>query len=108
MSYILWLDDMRNPVDNGHVTNILYDGTIIWCTNLTQAKTCIMCNGMPEHMFLDHDLGPHEDTMMFLKWLYDYDCVFTKFPTWDFLTANLVGQKNMQAFLTSWKKSLSM
>lgn len=104
MSYILWLDDIRNPAQYMY-GGLYFDDTVVWAKDLEQACTAVKTNGLPSFMYLDHDLGPHEDAMMFLHWLVR-DYPGGPIPKWSFLTANPVGRENMDSLLTSWKKSL--
>jgi hypothetical protein len=71
-------------------------------------KLLVQAHGMPLHMSLDHDLGGSDTTMEFLKWLaYEYfDPDMHDVPSYVIHSANPVGQKNIQAFMESWEKSL--
>ena len=106
----LWIDDHRSPYTRDELVamKINPNGIFYVCRTL---QACVrLMKSLPQtdqafdRYFLDHDLGPYEDVMMFLHWYKKKG-----FPTIDpstvtILSANPPGAKNIQAFLNSaWK-----
>ena len=61
---LIWLDDLRNPFDNGMAWAKLFspvkiDSTleVIWLKNYTELKEWIEEHGIPYAICFDHDLG---------------------------------------------------
>ncbi len=107
-NWSLFLDDVRKPtefpVDRPAVAEGDTKSSVLWAVNVFQAVSYIEMHGMPDTFFLDHDLGPTENTMDFLK------IVQARFPNNPpknviFLTANPIGKENMRAFISSWRKT---
>ena len=62
MSWKLFLDDERYPVDNSMIIARSFD----------EAVELVMKNGMPVFISFDHDLGPNMKTGFdFVKWMVD-------------------------------------
>lgn len=61
LSYKLFIDDERFPVDD--------DWVIARSTN--EAIFAIRLNGMPSFISFDHDLGGNDTSRVFIKWLLD-------------------------------------
>jgi len=106
MKWNLFLDDERLPY------YVNPDRRIAWriAPNIAVAKYMVQQFGMPDFISFDHDLGPGEDSMMFLRWL---ECEFFdptkhKIPDYVIHSANPVGSQNIDSFMKSWKKSLSL
>lgn len=133
MSYILWIDDLRDP--SGHhyarkVWSYAYRSKlpVVWVKTSQEAINYVQEHGLPVLMSLDHDLGiltddqviflssfdhdfgleDEDKTPYFLKWLAYVYTGLTKdnFPIWLVHTDNCVGGPNMDSFLTSLKKSM--
>lgn len=99
--YILWLDDVRNPgKDRDH--DIPRDALVIWANCVELAKFHVQRYGLPDHMYLDHDLGENSTVMEFLRWLHLSN--FT--PTFEYtvISMNPEGAKAIVAFIESWKR----
>ncbi len=118
MSYILWIDDLRDP-NNHHYARKMWlrahthNLPVVWVKTSQEAIDYVEVNGFPAIMSLDHDLGElpngvEDTTMFFLKWM-GYECnTLTKdnFPVWMIHSDNGPGRLNMDSFLTSLKKSM--
>ena len=124
MSYILWIDDLRDP-NNHHYARKVQSYAhrnnlpVVWVKTSQEAIQCVQEYGLPVLMSLDHDLGvldngADDTTMYFLKWLA-YDWYMTAclpedlrrpFPIWMIHSDNGPGRLNMDSFLTSLKKSM--
>jgi hypothetical protein len=107
-NWVLWLDDIRNPVVSDQ--RELWEGFELdppfWCTSVEQASAMIELHGLPSFMFLDHDLDHGEDTMSFLRRLEYYGYIENNDPpNYYIISANPVGSMNIQAFMESWKKT---
>ena len=114
MSYNLFIDDERVPYNPSE-----------WVVVRTsqEAIKYVEVHGMPQRLTLDHDLGMIsalsdendktyivEDTVMiFLKWLsrtyWDGEAAI---PEYTVHSANPVGRNNIQSYMESWKRSVSM
>lgn len=94
--YRLFLDDIRNPPDEGWVV----------CRSTQEAIDAIKKKGIPDFMSLDHDLGGEDTTMIFLKRLVNelWDGKSIP-PKYQVHSANPVGTKNIISYMESWIKS---
>lgn len=114
MKYILWLDDMRAPFEGTdvypeHFRRDRGNIPVLWARDCGQAMWYADRYGTPDFMCLDHDLGyppslggdTEETVMKFLRYLSE-----TRVPCdWRCHSANPVGVKNVDSFMTSWLKS---
>lgn len=109
MTWVLWLDDVRDPTWRQEREKWDYECEEIypppfWCRDYATAVAMVELHGPPVMMYLDHDLGYGDlSGMDFLKWLQE------KFadqepPEYYLLTANVVAWKNMESFMESWLK----
>lgn len=113
MSYNLFIDDMRNPVDSACVIsgiNLTKDWVVVRSTK--KAMEYVDANGMPERLALDHDLGLNEDGTVdevstFITWLihFVWDGRIESIPSWTIHSSNPEGCANMSSKLRSWRKS---
>lgn len=95
MSYRLFLDDERDP----HVT------VDVVCRSTEQAKKVVTDNGMPEFLYLDHDLGGDDTVMVFLKWLAnEYWDGTSRIPEYAVHSSNPAGRANIISFMETWWK----
>ena len=96
MKYKLFIDDERNPPEDGWVV----------CRSTEEAITLIKSQGIPDFMSLDHDLGGDDTTMVFLKrFVSEIWDGKTDPPGYKVHSANPVGAKNIISFMESWIKS---
>ena len=95
--YTLFLDDIRSPTDSSNIV----------ARSSLEAMEIIQKLGIPSCMYLDHDLGGEDTTMNFLKMLYEA-YPDGPIPKYAVHSSNLVGKKNIESFLNSWKKSLAL
>lgn len=63
MSYKLFIDDERFPVENS--------GEWVIVRSSQQAISEVYQKGMPSFISFDHDLGGDDTSMKFLRWLLD-------------------------------------
>lgn len=104
MRYGLWIDDERNPDQHDrHPT----DTVLLWARDVEQAKFYVRRHGIPETMYLDHDLGQDSNgvavtVMEFLRWLENlgYDPAFN----YRVISQNPDGAKSIVSFLESWRR----
>lgn len=101
MTWKLFLDDVRDPTEEGYV---VARSSIMGVVEITNR------NELPEFMSLDHDLGETDNTMKFLKELY---CIWEmhgsnpeQIPDYVVHSANPIGTENIIAYMESWKKSV--
>ena len=102
MTWNLFIDDERYPSDT--------DG-IDWdiARNIAQVRKLVSLKGMPQHISFDHDLGKDEPTGYdIVKWLVELDMDgsyhFGKDFSFYVHSQNLVGKKNIEAYLENYFK----
>lgn len=94
----IYLDDLRNPTNT--------KPWVILRSSL-EAIEYVKKNGMPGYWSFDHDLGGDDTTMIFLKWLIDYDLdnggmVIPENFSFDVHSANPTGSKNIKGLLDGY------
>lgn len=106
MTWKLWLDDqLSDPSCPERHTPEGYLGA----SSSVEAQALVREKGMPSFMDLDHDLGPDDDALVFLRWLEGYwweTRAQGKLPTYQVHSRNTVGQVRIRAFLDNWQKFL--
>lgn len=103
MTWKLYLDDVRDPTEDGYV---VARSSIMGVVEIANRQD------FPEFMSLDHDLGEEDNTMKFLKELYviweergaDPEAI----PDYIVHSANPIGAQNIISFMESWKRSASL
>ncbi len=104
MTWKLWLDDqLDDPATPARHTPEGFVGA----KSSEEALTLIHERGLPSFMDLDHDLGGDDTVMRFLHQLTGLHPE-GPIPEYRMHTENVVGAKSIEAFLRSWKKSLSL
>lgn len=114
---LIWLDDLRNPFDDGMAWVRLFspvkiDSTIevIWLQNYTQFKEWIEEHGIPYAICFDHDLGDFVNKQE--KNGYDCAKVIGEYclkhnkpvPLYAIQSSNPVGKKNIDLYLKNVQK----
>ncbi len=98
-SWILYLDDERNPQTNRPWTI---------ARTVSDAKNLVMTKGAPDFISFDHDIDENGTGMDFAKWLIDMDMdgKIELGPDFDWIihSANPVGSKNIQGILESYMR----
>lgn len=93
MTYSLFLDDERDPVDS----------KMIIARSTKEAIHIIETMGMPIEMCLDHDLGGMDTTMDFLQWLcvkiLDDELEFPPGFFYSIHSQNPIGAKRIEHFM---------
>ena len=129
MKTLLWLDDARDPNENGWAqmfSPIPEPYTVVWVKNYQEFVNWIIANGLPDGICFDHDLGLDEvyekKTMSkgelrrfrktpkyktgydCAKWLTEY-CLITlqQLPKYASQSANPVGMENILKLLNNFK-----
>lgn len=96
----LYLDDLRNPKNEGWKIVRTYDEFLDWIEN----------NGIPDEISLDHDLGESNEKNGYdvAKWLCEY-CWENglPIPKWNCHSANPVGKENIINLLSNFEKKLN-
>lgn len=105
---LLWLDDARDPMENDwlNFSPIGKDVDVFWVTTYQEFVDWIMCNGLPDAICFDHDLGTHNGNgMECATWLVNY-CLDTKnnLPKYAIQSANPVGKQNINSLLENFLK----
>lgn len=104
-SYILFIDDERTieMVDRSKWPDGMH---ILIARNSDEAKEIVYRCGDPAFCSFDHDLGGDDTTMEFLKWYANvHSDEYTAIPDYVVHSANIVGAKNIVAFMDSWQRS---
>lgn len=101
----LYLDDIRNPKTDGWIVIRSYDEFVNW----------ILENGIPDEISFDHDLSDTSITNN--REMTGYDCAKwlgqycwengLPIPDWNVHSANPVGRKNIEGYLTNMGKKLN-
>ncbi len=98
-SWILYLDDIRNPKDGK---------PWVIARTLQEAKDLVIQKGCPSFISFDHDLSPNETGHDFAKWLTEQDMDGKIDIPKDFgffvHSANPVGGGNIESILNSYLK----
>jgi len=101
MTWKLFLDDVRNPTEEGY---IVARSSIMGVVEIANRKE------LPDFMSLDHDLGEADTTMKFLKELYQIWEIRgadpKEIPDYVVHSANPLGTLNIISYMESWKKSV--
>ena len=98
MSYKLFLDDERYPVDNSPVWRI--------ARSYDDAKWMVEAYGMPQFISFDHDLGPggwngYDFAKWFVAWVIANDASVDNF-TFDVHSMNVVGAANISYYMKNF------
>lgn len=125
---LLWLDDVRNPVENDwlNFSPIGKDISTVWVRSYNMFINWIEENGLPDGICFDHDLGEDmaiervkkgmskrqsrnikaesKSGMDCAKWLVNY-CIDNNkdIPPYNIQSANPVGRENIQSLLDNYK-----
>ena len=106
----LWLDDQLTDINTPNRW-LPKDGNGPWlgAPNVEIAKKLVETLGPPCFMDLDHDLGENdlgeiEESIHFLKWLYEnYE---NSCPKYQVHSENPIGRENIHSFMRCWEKIL--
>lgn len=127
MKKLLWLDDIRNPLDSNWLTYspIQQPFQTVWVKSYQEFTNWIKFNGLPDAICFDHDLGmevalsaresgmskrkarllKQEEKTGYdcAKWLVDY-CLDNncKLPLYNIQSANPVGKENIDKLLQNF------
>jgi hypothetical protein len=98
----IYLDDIRFPKTT--------DKDWVILRSSAEAIDYVQQHGLTSFVSLDHDLGGDDTTMIFLKWLIEYDLdndgkIIPADFSWFIHSANTVGSANMDGLLTSYMKT---
>lgn len=128
MRTLLWLDDVRNPLENNWLIfapNREYEN-VVWVKSYNEAVSWIKENGLPYAMCLDHDLGiptqleyrkqgyskrksrklskDEKTGYDFAKWVVGY-CMKHNLdiPLYSSQSANPIGRENILSYLNNYR-----
>jgi hypothetical protein len=129
---LLWLDDIRNPLeDNWLIFSPITPTEIVWVKSYDEFTSWITENGLPEAICFDHDLGMEvavnarskgmskrksrelkklEKTGYdCAKWLIDYclDRDDHPLPLYNIQSANPVGKENIDGCLKHYNRHIN-
>jgi len=109
MKVLLWLDDVRNPLENDWLvfSPISRPFECIWVKSYKEFVKWIEVNGLPDGICFDHDLGEEESGYDCAKWLVEY-CLDNNLslPKWSMQSANPVGRDNINGLFLSFIKHI--
>lgn len=118
MNTLLWLDDIRNPLENNWLvfSPIEQPFNVVWVKKYHEFVSWIEENGLPDAICFDHDLSDiHIKKSTYIektgydcaKWLVDY-CIDNnkELPLYNIQSANPVGKKNIDDLLKNYIKYL--
>jgi hypothetical protein len=95
MTYTLFLDDERHPVDDRCVV----------ARDYKEAVAFVEDYGTPSHVQFDHDLGDGPTGYDFAKWLVDRALDGGGFPdTYDVHSQNPIGKTNIMSIMDGYIK----
>lgn len=122
---LLWLDDIRDPFENGAQWLVfspieITAKDVVWVKSYEEFTDWIKTNGLPDGICFDHDLGftneyyiennlpspePDKTGMDCAKWLCEY-CLEKKesLPKYNIQSANPAGKANIDGLLKSFIK----
>lgn len=123
MKTLLWLDDIRNPLENDWLFFSPIDKpyNVVWVKSFKEFVNWIELNGLPEGICFDHDLGDITELPSGIllstafeseksgydcaKWLVEY-CINKDLdvPLYNIQSANPVGKANIDGLLKSYIK----
>lgn len=95
--YSLWLDDERDPAKFCDADQ----HEIVWAKSSAEALEIVEAYGPPEFLYLDHDLGGDDTSIVFLRKF----CLTNAFVEYRVHSANPVGAANIKSFMESWRRS---
>jgi hypothetical protein len=98
MSFALFLDDERIPVDDGR--------NWVIARSSSEALEIIHSRGWPEHISFDHDLGGEDTAMVFVRWLVG-KCLDEGISlpfTWFVHSQNPIGRENIEGILNGFNR----
>ncbi len=123
---LLWLDDIRNPLENDWLVFSpipLYEiKDIIWVKSYDEFVDWILKNGLPDAICFDHDLGdyqalhsagyidgdlPETEKTGYdcAKWLVSYCIEYNqKLPLYNIQSSNPIGKENIDKYLKNYEK----
>lgn len=102
MSYVLFIDDLRDPVDVG-VASHTYE--IVVARDSREAIETVKQRGCPLGIHFDHDLGGDDTSIRFINWFIQEDMQkdFIKRPFFFKIhSQNPVGRDNIHGKLTGY------
>ena len=130
MKTLIWLDDIRNPLENDWLvfSPIEQPFAPVWLKSYDEFISYIKTYGLPDAICFDHDLGLPRQLVLrnegkskresrrivreeektgydCAKWLVDY-CIDNNksLPLYNIQSANPVGKENIKSLLENFKK----
>ena len=97
MTYKLFIDDERWPIDDGTQWVI--------ARSSADAISAVEILGVPEYISFDHDLGGDDTSIKFIWWMIDayLDERITSFPTQYYVhSQNPIGSANIRSLMDSF------
>ncbi len=114
MKKLLWLDDIRNPIEDDWLSfsPIEQPFEVTWVKSYYEFVEWVKENGLPDAICFDHDLGDNREEeiksgMDCAKWLVEY-CLDNnlKLPKWNIQSANPAGKDNINGLFLSFIKNV--
>lgn len=97
MTYRLFIDDEREPPNDGH------DWVV--ARSSYEAIRIVAQKEIPTFISFDHDLGGNDTSMVFLKWLADACLEYRRGFTFEYYvhSQNPIGKENIEGFIKSFR-----
>jgi hypothetical protein len=108
MKTLLWIDDIRNPLENDWLvfSPIGKDVDVVWVKSYDEFVDYLNhADTLPDAICFDHDLGDGKSGYDCAKYLVEF-CMDRglKLPKWNCQSANPVGRENIDALLNNYLK----
>ena len=108
MKTLLWIDDVRNPLENDWLvfSPIGKDVDVVWVKSYDEFVNYLTrADRLPDAICFDHDLGDGKSGYDCAKYLVEF-CMDRglKLPKWNCQSANPVGRENIDELLNNYLK----
>ena len=108
MKTLLWIDDVRNPLENDWLvfSPIGKDVDVVWVKSYDEFVDYLTrVDRLPDAICFDHDLGDDKSGYDCAKYLVEF-CMDRglKLPSWNCQSANPVGRENIDGLLNNYLK----
>lgn len=96
MTYTLFIDDERYPVDT----------SCVMARSSQEAIAIVKSNGVPSEILFDHDLGGNDTSMIFIDWLInaalDGEVSVPESFTFSVHSQNPIGKQNIESKMNAF------
>lgn len=100
MQKLLWLDDFRNPK-----SSLTREYEVVWVKSYEEFCNYLECNGLPDIVCFDHDLGTEKSGLDCAHYLVNYCQKHNlDIPQYNIQSSNVVGKENIGSLMDSWHR----